>query len=162
MRFKFFIAVFSLCLLSASDIISGFHVLNFREFESRLHQYNDTTYIINFWATWCIPCRKELPDFERINAEYQDKMVKVLLVNLDFPDDLGKNLIPFVQKNNIQSEIVVLDDPDSNSWINQVDSSWNGNIPATLVYNKNYREFIAGMVHYERLDSIIKLNTVIQ
>jgi thiol-disulfide isomerase/thioredoxin len=148
--------------LNVSADISGIQILNFRKLEPRLHQYNDTTYVINFWATWCIPCRKELPDFERINAEYQHEKVKVLLVNLDFPDNLSKSLIPFIQKNGIQSEIVVLDDPDSNFWINQVDSSWNGNIPATLIYHKKYREFFPKVIHYELLDSILKLNTIKQ
>lgn len=162
MRFHLFIAFISLSFFSASDFIPGIQVLNFKELEPRLHQYNDTTYIINFWATWCIPCRKELPDFEEINTGFQDEMVKVLLVNLDFPDDLNQSLIPFIRKYDIQSEIVVLDDPDSNFWINQVDSTWNGNIPATMIYNKNYREFIAGIVDYEVLDSILKLKTIKQ
>ncbi len=148
----------ALSLLSFSGYFETFQVLDFKEFESRLYQDNDTTYIINFWATWCVPCRKELPDFERIGAEYQDNKVKVLLVNLDFPDNLDKTLIPFVQQNNIQSEIVVLDDPDSNFWINRIDSSWNGNIPATLIYNDHYREFFTGMMKYELLDSILKQN----
>lgn len=160
MRFNIFIFIIALSLLSASGYFESFQVLDFKEFEPRLYQYNDTTYVINFWATWCVPCRKELPDFERINVEYRDNKVKVLLVNLDFPDNLGKSLVPFVKKNNIQSEIIVLDDPDSNFWINRIDSSWNGNIPATLIYNNHYREFFAGMMNYELLDSILKHNTI--
>ena len=162
MRFRFLLITISIGCLSASDHLSGIHVLDFREFEPRLHHINDTTYVINFWATWCIPCRKELPDFERINLDYQNKKVKVLLVNLDFPDNLNTTLIPFVQKNDIQSEIVVLDDPNSNFWINRVDSLWNGNIPATLIYNKDYREFYATMMDYEKLDSILKPNIIMQ
>jgi thiol-disulfide isomerase/thioredoxin len=161
MRFSSFILFFTLSLLSASGYFGSFQVLDFKEFEPRLHQNNDTTYVINFWATWCVPCRKEMPDFERINVEYKDKKVKVLLVNLDFPDNLGKSLVPFVRQNNIQSEIVVLDDPDSNFWINRINSSWNGNIPATLIYNSHYREFFAGMMHYELLDSILKHNIIV-
>ncbi|HJX70554.1 MAG TPA: TlpA disulfide reductase family protein [Bacteroidales bacterium] len=162
MRFNFLIFVVSLGMLSTLDYLAGYQILNFREFEPRLHQYNDTTYIIHFWATWCIPCRKELPDFDKINTAYKDQKVKVLLVSLDFPDNLSKSLFPFVQQNNIQSEIIVLDDPDSNFWINQIDSSWNGNIPATLIYNKHHHEFIAEMVNYEFLDSILKLKTTKQ
>lgn len=161
MRFKFlFVSVF-LIFSSFSDFISGIHVLNFKEFEPRLHINNDTTYVINFWATWCIPCRRELPDFEKIDSAYQSEKVKILLVNLDFPDAIRKSLVPFIKKNNIRSEVIVLDDPNSNYWINQVDSSWNGNIPATLIYNKknNFREFYATMMNYEELNSILLQNT---
>ena len=45
-------------------------------------------YLIDFWATWCKPCIKELPAFEELNARYQDKGLKVVLVSLDFPDIL--------------------------------------------------------------------------
>ncbi|MFO7656140.1 MAG: TlpA family protein disulfide reductase [Bacteroidales bacterium] len=135
-------------------------VLDFKNLEPRLHFNNDTTYIINFWATWCIPCRKELPDFEQVNSEYRDKNVKVLLVSLDFIEDIEKSLLPFIDKYNLQSEILVLDDVNSNHWIPRVDPGWNGNIPATLIYNKNYREFFPHLLTYDDLDSLLNLNII--
>src|SRR5690606_6809447 len=61
--------------------------LNFEALEKKYFQKkNDSIYVINFWATWCKPCIKELPAFEKIASEYADKKVKVLLVSLDFPD----------------------------------------------------------------------------
>jgi thiol-disulfide isomerase/thioredoxin len=128
---------------------------SFVELEPLLHNNNDTTYIINFWATWCIPCRKELPVFERIHLEYQNQPVKVLLVSLDFPGEIASSLIPFLKKNNITADVVLLNDPNSNSWINKIDSSWTGSIPATLVYNKKSRAFYEKDFDYETLNKII-------
>lgn len=159
MRLTYILIVLSI-FVSAFRSSPGILVLDFKQLEFRLSNYNDTTYIINFWATWCIPCRKELPDFERINADYLDERVKVLLVSLDFPNDIDKSLIPFIYKYNIKSEVVVLDDVNSNYWISQVDSSWNGNIPATLIYNRNYRDFFSHLLTYENLDSILKTNII--
>ena len=142
-------------IINLSDTTTEVPVMDFHTFEQRLHKTNDTTYIVNFWATWCVPCRKELPDFEKINAAYKNKKVKVLLVSLDFPDNLEKGLMPFIKKNKVKSEVILLDDPNSNYWINKVDTNWDGNIPATLIYNKKYREFFAHALNYSKLDSIL-------
>lgn len=130
-------------------------VLNFKQFEPDLHLSNDTTYVINFWATWCTPCRKELPAFEKLNKTYQNKPVKVVLVSLDFPNQINKSLIPFIEKNKLKSKVLLLNDPDANSWIDKVNKSWSGSIPATLVYNKNKRIFNEGSLTYTKLDSIV-------
>lgn len=121
-----------------NDIIE---VLNFAEFEPLLRHNDDTIYVINFWATWCAPCVKELPNFQEIHDTYSTKNVKVILVSLDFPDKLKSTLIPFVKNRNLSPQVILLDDPDENSWIPKIDESWSGAIPATLIYNKNKRAF---------------------
>ena len=45
---------------------------------------NDTTYIINFWASWCGPCVAELPQFDALQKKYAAEKVKVLMVSFDF------------------------------------------------------------------------------
>jgi thiol-disulfide isomerase/thioredoxin len=93
---------------------------------------SDKLRLINFWATWCVPCVKELKHFEEVNANYADKKVKVILISLDWSEDLETKLKPFIKERNIRSMVVNLDDPDANSWIPQVDQEWDGAIPATL------------------------------
>jgi thiol-disulfide isomerase/thioredoxin len=135
--------------------------LNFNQFENQyLHRNSDTLYVINFWATWCKPCVKELPNFEQINEKYKTQKVKVILVSLDFAKEYESTLLPFVQKRNLKSEIILLDDPDSNNWIDKVNTSWSGAIPATLVYSRNSRDFYEQSFNYEQLDSIVKLKTI--
>lgn len=114
---------------------------DFNSFEPYLHQNDETTYVINFWATWCLPCVKELPYFEQLNEKYKGQNVKVILVSLDLPKKVESNLIPFINKKNLKSEIIHLNDPDANTWIEKVDKSWAGSIPATVIYNKNSRVF---------------------
>lgn len=92
---------------------------------------NDTVYVINFWATWCKPCVAELPYFERLTAEFAERPVRVVLVSLDFPDQIESKLIPFVRERQLRSEVVVLLDERFNDWIPRVDESWGGAIPVT-------------------------------
>lgn len=125
--------------------------------EHLFHQKNDSVYIINFWATWCKPCVAELPYFEQLGAAYRDKKVKILLISLDFPKQIEKKLIPFIEKNNLQSEVWVLDDPDANTWIDKVSPQWSGSIPATLVYNRDAREFREQSFEtYDELNAIVE------
>ncbi|MCB0806749.1 MAG: redoxin domain-containing protein [Bacteroidales bacterium] len=130
--------------------------MDFDTFESLLHKDNDTLYIVNFWATWCKPCVKELPDFEKIRTEYNGQKVSVLLVSLDFPNKHEELLIPFVDKNNLQSEVIHLIDVDANKWIDKVSSSWSGAIPATLIYKGEFRKFHEGQMSYEELKTIVE------
>ena len=63
--------------LSLNSSFSQINSVNFSQFEPRLSTLSDSVYIVNFWATWCVPCVKELPEFEKINAQYSGKKVKV-------------------------------------------------------------------------------------
>ncbi len=128
----------------------------FETFEPFLHQSDDKIYVINFWATWCKPCVEELPYFETINKEYNKKNVQVILVSLDMPKMIEKQLIPFVKNRKLQSTVVVLDDPKHNNWIPKVNKKWDGAIPATVIYTKNKRMFYEKQFTYTELEKEVK------
>ncbi len=119
---------------------------------SFLNQKDDTVYVINFWATWCAPCIKELPYFEEIGKNYKDKNVKVILVSLDFPKKVESSLIPFIEKKKLVSQVLHLDDPDANSWIEKVNKNWSGAIPATIIYKNEDVSFYEQSFTYEELE----------
>lgn len=114
-------------------------VINFETLEPLLYTDSDKIYVVNFWAMWCAPCVKELPLFQ----EYQNQNpnVEVLLVSLDFPEDIETKLKPFLKKKGITSKVVLLDDPDSNSWIDKIDPNWSGSIPFTIIFNNKNRSY---------------------
>lgn len=118
-----------------------------------LNKTDDKTYVINFWATWCKPCVEELPAFEKLNQHFKNKNVEVILVSLDFPNQLNSRVIPFINKNNIKSKVVLMADTDQNTWIPKVDKNWSGAIPATLIYSKNSRKFYEQSFTYDALEN---------
>jgi len=128
-----------------------FPIYDFEDFEPMLHKKDDKTYIINFWATWCKPCIEEMPYFER-NAEQKDNNVEVIFVSLDMPNMWKSRLEPYVENKEIQSQVVILDDPKQNEWIPKVSEEWGGGIPATLIYNKDKRIFYERGFTYEELN----------
>lgn len=124
--------------------------------EPYLSKTDEKTYVVNFWATWCAPCIKELPYFETINAKYKDENVEVMLVSLDFPSQYEKKLKPFIKKHDLQSKILVLDDVDQNTWIPKINENWDGAIPVTIIYNKDKREFYDRTFTYKELENELK------
>lgn len=108
-------------------------VVKFDRIEKILNTPSDKIQVINFWATWCAPCVKELPLFEKLQEERPDQ-VKVILINLDFADKLDR-VNSFVTRKKMKAEVLLLDEIDYNTWIDKVDNEWSGAIPATLVVN---------------------------
>ncbi|TNJ44531.1 TlpA family protein disulfide reductase [Tamlana fucoidanivorans] len=131
-------------------------VYDFEGFKTFLNKKDNTVYVINFWATWCAPCVKELPYFETLDKAYRDQDVKVILVSLDFPHLYDKKLKPFIEKNKLTSKVIALDDVDMNHWIPQVDKNWSGSIPATIIYKNDNRKFYEDSFTYEELEVELK------
>ena len=140
--------------VQASNI--NFKIIDYYGLESVLNRRDDKTYVVNFWATWCAPCIKELPYFEKIDQEYEDQNVEVVLVSLDFPKKYESQLRPFINKHQLRSELYALNDMNSNYWIPQVEENWSGAIPATLIFNSNKREFYEQSFNYEELETEIQ------
>jgi thiol-disulfide isomerase/thioredoxin len=154
------LVLFLLLLLTIPVMSQDVKVVDFKGLESVLNLRNDTTYVVNFWATWCIPCIKELPYFQKIDSKYKDENVKVLLVSLDFLKHIDTRLRPFIEKHEIIADVMLLNDPDSNSWIDKVSPDWSGALPATVIYNRNFRAFYEKSFTYEELQSIINQNLI--
>lgn len=112
---------------------------------------NDTTYIINFWATWCKPCVEELPNFDSLTNFCKDKKSKVILVSLDFKEELHKKVNPFLKTKKIISSCVLLDEVNGNDFVNKIDKNWSGAIPATLFVNSKKSIFLEKKFNWMQL-----------
>lgn len=130
--------------------------LNYNELKPYLEKNDDKIHVVNFWATWCAPCVKELPYFETLGLEYASENVEVLLVSLDFPKMVEKKLIPFINRKKLKSEVVLLNDKNENVWIAAIDSTWSGALPATLIYNNKQRKFYEKSFDYKTLENELK------
>lgn len=114
--------------------------------------------VVNFWATWCGPCVKELPLFETLNSK-NDPSIKVLLVSLDLDlDPNPEKVYKFVERKKLQSEVLLLKEDNPNSWINKISEEWSGALPATLVINNKTgrRKFVEKQLHEGDLELLIK------
>ena len=138
-------------------------VVKMAQLERILHAKSDTTYVVNFWATWCVPCIKEFPAFQSFAMNHLNEKVKVIMVSLDFKKEYEKTLPPFLVKHPIDANVWLFDEPDYNAWIDKVDKDWQGEIPVTLMFNngRNIRKFYANDFTPESLEKSFS-NTIKQ
>lgn len=114
-------------------------------------------YVVNFWATWCKPCVAELPAFDKVSREFRGQHVKFILVNIEGEDSREKKIEPFVRKMGLDPDVVILLDQKPHIWIDKVDPSWSGAIPATLFvqHSTNTRTFQEREMSYTKLKEIV-------
>jgi thiol-disulfide isomerase/thioredoxin len=127
----------------------------FDHLQARFDTELDQLWVVNFWATSCAPCIKELPLFQQL--EKDNKEAKILLVSLDKAKDLGSRIYPFVQKHGITPEVIVLGDQNYSYWTEKIDPSWYGALPATIIFKGNQRTFRFGEYEsYEELEADVQ------
>ena len=131
-------------------------VMKLDKLQNEIAKPSDQILVYNFWATWCAPCVKELPLFEKVNQD--DKNVKVTLVSMDIDlDPNPEKVYRFIDRKKLQSRVVILDAVDPNSWINKIDKNWSGALPATLIINTKtgVRRFVNEALKEGELEKLI-------
>ena len=91
--------------------------------------------LVNYWATWCDPCRDEFPDLVKIDAEYRPKGLAFIAVTLDDLADIKTGVPKFLRQMHAQMPVYLLNLSDPEPAIRVVDPKWGGALPATFLYN---------------------------
>jgi thiol-disulfide isomerase/thioredoxin len=107
---------------------------NSEQFLQRISN-KDTVYIVNFWATWCVPCVKELPAFNILHDLYKGKPVKVILMSFDFKEQYPEQLQNWVKKKKLRPEVVWFNESNPTTYIPKIAPEWEGGLPVTLLIN---------------------------
>ena len=92
--------------------------------------------LINFWATWCDPCREEFPDLVKIDEDYRTKKLNFVTVSLDDVSEIGTEVPKFLKEMKATMPTVLLNVPDHHPAIKAVDAIWTGHLPATFLFDK--------------------------
>ena len=137
-----------------SQVIDKWKIEDLEQYIAR----SDTPIVVNFWATYCAPCLKEIPHFEETVKKYKKKGVKLLLVSLDFKESYPEKITSFVGKRKFASPIVWLDETNADYFCPKVDSKWSGVMPATLFINnkKSVRNFVEEEMSKEKFEEEVK------
>ncbi|MGE5412963.1 MAG: TlpA disulfide reductase family protein [Syntrophomonadaceae bacterium] len=93
--------------------------------------------LVNFWATWCVPCREEFPDLVRLEKAYRDRGVAVVGVSIDLAKDRPK-VEKFLATNRPDfPNYIKRAGGDDQDFIESVDAKWGGELPFTAVYGRD-------------------------
>ena len=94
--------------------------------------------LVNFWATWCVPCREEMPQLVQLANRYNAKGLKLVTVSCDEPEDEGK-AAEFLAQKSVRGPAYLKRVADDEAFINFVDRKWSGALPALYLYDRSGR-----------------------
>ena len=147
----FTILAFLFLVIAPKSYSQQVKLITIDQLQERIKTGKDSTYVVNFWATWCAPCIKELPHFEKLGAEHKSEKLAVLLVSVDFKSKLTAAVVPFVKRKNLKNQVFLLNESNPQEYIDRIDPSWSGSIPATLFIKGDTKKIIESELTYEQL-----------
>jgi thiol-disulfide isomerase/thioredoxin len=92
--------------------------------------------LINFWATWCVPCRKEMPDLVKIDRDYRGRGLEFVLISADDVAELKTDVPKFLSRMRAGMPAYLLNATDTEAAMAQVDPTWGGELPATFLFDR--------------------------
>jgi thiol-disulfide isomerase/thioredoxin len=109
--------------------------INSEGIKALISRQKEKPLLVNFWATWCDPCRDEFPDLVKIDSEFRPKSLDFVTVSLDDVGDIKTTVPKFLASMKASMPAYLLSDSDPEPAINAVDPQWQGDLPATFLYN---------------------------
>jgi len=103
--------------------------------------------VVNFWATWCEPCREEFPELLAIAQMYQKRPFQLITVSTNYPDE-QKGVQAFLEEQHAVTRNLIFGGTDPYQLIGAFDKSWSGGVPFTMVLG------LSGEVLYQSVGSI--------
>jgi thiol-disulfide isomerase/thioredoxin len=132
--------------------------INAAEMQDLLKRDGNHPLLVNYWATWCDPCRDEFPDLVKIDKQYRAKGLDFIAITLDDLADINTAVPKFLREMKAKMPVYLLNVADPEPAINSVDRGWGGALPATFLYNNKgevvYKHF--GRIKAEELRAAIE------
>jgi len=110
-------------------------LINTAELKRLISERHGRVLFLNVWATWCEPCTQEFPDIIKLSAAYSKRAVDFVAVSVDYPDEAKSKVLPFMRDHNIRFPVYVADAKHQDDFINALDSSWSGAVPASFIFD---------------------------
>jgi thiol-disulfide isomerase/thioredoxin len=113
--------------------------------------------LVNFWATWCAPCREEMPQLARIHSSLRGQGFTLLTISADEPEDEA-DARAFLTESKVSFPAWIKRAKDDDRFINAIDPKWSGALPALFLYDragKKVKSYI-GEADIPQLEATIK------
>src|SRR4029453_10634816 len=115
---------------STAKPLAEVRAVNAEEMQALLTRDGKRPLLVNYWATWCDPCRDEFPDLVKIDSDYREKGLDFIAITLDDLADIKTAVPKFLQTMNAKMPVYLLNVPDPEPAINMVDRDWVGRLRA--------------------------------
>ncbi|MGH9789282.1 MAG: TlpA disulfide reductase family protein [Candidatus Acidiferrales bacterium] len=127
--------------------------------QERLAEERGRVVVVNYWATWCEPCREEFPEFVEFHEHWAGRGVTFLSVSLDVASVRDTEVKKFLAEQRVPFPVFIRTGAqDPNDFINAIDRKWTGELPATFVYDREgqRRHSLFGKQTRKSLEAAVK------
>lgn len=118
---------------------SGLVPLDEAAFQRMITSQRGRVLLVDFWATWCAPCREELPKLVGLYSRYQQKGLSFVTISCDEPEQRAQALA-FVEKQAAPRPYYIRQAKDDDQFINAIDPKWSGALPALFLFDRRGRQ----------------------
>lgn len=131
------------CLALAGVSLSAFAQLELRPLDEKVYpqllaSHKGSVLLVNFWATWCAPCREEMPLLVELERKHRSKGLRMVTVSCDEPEDQRK-AAQFLAQHQVPQPAYLKRAAEDEKFINFVDGKWSGALPALFLYDRSGR-----------------------
>jgi thiol-disulfide isomerase/thioredoxin len=143
------------------DTLPSAGLIDTKGIEHLVHARNGKILFLDVWATWCQPCIEEFPDIVTLYNDYRNAGVDVAAISVDYPDEVDSKVLPFLIRQHIPFKVYVANIKKDEDFINELNPSWSGAVPATFIFDANgkQRAFMFGQktlkVFKAEIDSLL-------
>lgn len=124
-------------LPAAGEVTTEAGWIDLSGLERRLAEERGRVVVVNFWATWCEPCREEFPDLIQLHRRYAGRGLTLLSISLDNPKLRDTEVKEFLTEQRPTFSVFVKTAGDDDAFINALEPSWRGALPATFIYDRS-------------------------
>ena len=124
----------------AKDSLLTVESVDVKGIEHLVHRRDGKILFLNIWATWCQPCVEEFPDIVKLYAEYRGAGVDFAAISVDYPDEVESKIKPFLINLHVPFTVYVANVKKDEDFINALNPSWSGAVPATFIFDGNGRK----------------------
>jgi thiol-disulfide isomerase/thioredoxin len=117
--------------------LSAVNAEAFHDYLQNVQKDGDTVVLVNFWATWCQPCREEIPIFMELERKYTAKGFRLIAVSLDEVESIDSVVRPFMEKWFPGFHSLYSVEYDMDDTVSVVDSAWNEVLPTSYLYSRD-------------------------
>jgi thiol-disulfide isomerase/thioredoxin len=131
------------CLLLLASVsalsAAGLPVVDEAAYPKTVAAQRGRVLLVNFWATWCAPCRKEMPGLASLEKKLSARGFTLITVSADEPEDAAA-AEAFLRKSGATGAAYLKKSRDDNAFINGIDPKWSGALPASFLYDRQGRK----------------------
>ena len=141
---------FSVSLLAQSSQRTALRLKDIRGHPFSLADYQGKVVLVNFWATWCIPCRTEIPDLIKLQLQYRDQGLRI--IGITYPPEKNSEVLRFVRKLRVNYRVAM------GTKATKALFTPSETLPMTIVIDREgaIRDVIEGIMYADEFDQKVK------